>query len=444
MIVIWTPNSIGRRYVRGEASAAADQGKLVPVVFEGIDPPLGFRTLHMLRVGPAGTADHEFVRSLVRAVEERLNRTLTPQPSAVESTVLESSRDISSPPHLTLPLDDSYSTLAVTTDCIWLGKHEQIEVRESRSGIVLGGTPTAADALFAPPIGNDVVCFGWGIGYQSPDSVRLSRWKLKGALEDIRRRNLKVEDYVPGPWESSRDSVAKQVRRDSILETDLFVTFAWQPDPVDLSEDGHKIAVFVDVPEKRIQIGSAHLPNQPTIYLPLGDCYPDKILLLQGADELVTLEHRKADGTSCVSLWNVGSGQRVAKYDFDYMTVNSFCRTGTSRLIALGLDQSVVFINVGDGTVEAHIEIDTRPVQSCAFDSQANRVGLLTNEEAVVIDLATTRTWRTLKHLGSKAVACDLSEKVMAALVATSNGKTNLIIWDLAAAAELVSKSVGE
>jgi hypothetical protein len=51
------------------------------------------------------------------------------------------------------------------------------------------------------------------------------------------------------------------------------------------------------------------------------------------------------------------------------------------------------------------------------------------------------RTWRTLKHLGSKAVACDLREKVMAALVATSNGKTNLIIWDLAAPVEFVSKS---
>ena len=200
----------------------------------------------------------------------------------------------------------------------------------------------------------------------------------------------------------------------------------------------------MDVPEKKIQISSADVPDQPAIYVPLGDCYPDKILLLQRGDELVTLEHRKADGTSCVSLWNVGSGERVAKHDFDYMTVNSFCRTGTSRLIAMGLDQSVVFINVGDGTVEAQLEIDTRPVQCCAFDSQANRVGLLTNEEAVVIDLATTRTWRTLKHLGSKAVACDLRDNVMAALVATSNGKTNLIIWDLAAAAELVSKSGGD
>jgi hypothetical protein len=131
--------------------------------------------------------------------------------------------------------------------------------------------------------------------------------------------------------------------------------------PVDLSEDGHKIAVFVDVPEKRIQIGSADLPDQPAIYLPLGNCYPDEILFLQGGDELVTLEHRKAGGTSCVSLWNVGSGQRVAKHDFDYMTVNSFCRTGASRLIALGLDQSVVLINVGDGTVETQLKSTRDP-----------------------------------------------------------------------------------
>ena len=131
--------------------------------------------------------------------------------------------------------------------------------------------------------------------------------------------------------------VAKQVRRDSILEADLFVVRV-AARPVDLSEDGHKIAVFVDVPEKRIQMAALTFRIRTGDLLPLGNCYPDEILFLQGGDELVTLEHRKAGGTSCVSLWNVGSGQRVAKHDFDYMTVNSFCSTGASRLIALGLN----------------------------------------------------------------------------------------------------------
>ena len=56
-----------------------------------------------------------------------------------------SERDISPPPYLTLPLDGiSYSAVAVTTDCVWLGKHEQIEVRESRSGIIFTRSTTTA------------------------------------------------------------------------------------------------------------------------------------------------------------------------------------------------------------------------------------------------------------------------------------------------------------
>src|SRR6476620_3850601 len=50
VVVIWSEKSIISRYVRGEAGLAAEQGKILPVAFEGVDPPLGFRTLHLLRV----------------------------------------------------------------------------------------------------------------------------------------------------------------------------------------------------------------------------------------------------------------------------------------------------------------------------------------------------------------------------------------------------------
>lgn len=432
VIVIWTENSISSRYVRDEASVAAQRGKLVPVAFEGVDPPLGFRTLHLLRLGHAGAEDDEFVRSLRRAVEERIQRTLKPQLSTNESAESASSPDTALPAQLMLPLVDAYSTLAVTVDCVWLGKNDLIEVRELRSGGILGRTTTAADALFPLPIGDEVVCVGSGMGYQGPDTVSVERWKLRGAIEDVRGENRKAEDYIPGPWESSRDTVVASVRRESILQAGRLVTWAWQPGPVDLSDDGDQIAVVVDVPENRIQIWSVARPDEPAISVPLGNCHPDEILLLQDGTELVTVERGKADGLSCVSLWNVAIGQRVAKHDFDYMTVNVLCRTGAQRLVALGLDQSVVFLQVNDGTVEAQIELDSRPVQSCAFDPQCNRLGLLTSEELVVIDLATMRTWKTLKHLGTNGLDCDLRGQVMAALVTARDDKTKLVLWDLA------------
>ncbi|MFZ1988173.1 MAG: TIR domain-containing protein, partial [Alphaproteobacteria bacterium] len=45
-IVVWTPASVGSRWVRGEAREAADRGILVPVRFESAELPLDARSLH--------------------------------------------------------------------------------------------------------------------------------------------------------------------------------------------------------------------------------------------------------------------------------------------------------------------------------------------------------------------------------------------------------------
>ena len=43
VLVVWTPASVGSRWVRGEARAGADRGVLVPVRFDSAELPIDFR-----------------------------------------------------------------------------------------------------------------------------------------------------------------------------------------------------------------------------------------------------------------------------------------------------------------------------------------------------------------------------------------------------------------
>jgi adenylate cyclase len=46
VLVVWTPDSVNSRWVRGEARDGADRGMLVPVRFDGAELPIDFRALH--------------------------------------------------------------------------------------------------------------------------------------------------------------------------------------------------------------------------------------------------------------------------------------------------------------------------------------------------------------------------------------------------------------
>jgi adenylate cyclase len=46
VLVVWTPNAVESRWVRGEAREGAERGILVPVRFERADLPIDLRTLH--------------------------------------------------------------------------------------------------------------------------------------------------------------------------------------------------------------------------------------------------------------------------------------------------------------------------------------------------------------------------------------------------------------
>jgi formylglycine-generating enzyme required for sulfatase activity len=46
VIVIWSAASIASRWVRDEAAEGLERNALVPVLFDGIEPPMGFRSIH--------------------------------------------------------------------------------------------------------------------------------------------------------------------------------------------------------------------------------------------------------------------------------------------------------------------------------------------------------------------------------------------------------------
>jgi TIR domain len=69
VVVLWSIVSIGKDWVREEASQGAKRGALVPVLIDRIDPPLGFGRIQAARMFKwnGDTSDKEF-RKLIQAI----------------------------------------------------------------------------------------------------------------------------------------------------------------------------------------------------------------------------------------------------------------------------------------------------------------------------------------------------------------------------------------
>ncbi|UNK57247.1 TIR domain-containing protein [Pseudoxanthomonas daejeonensis] len=81
LIVVWTPQSVDSRWVRGEARDAADRGVLVPVRFEHAKLPIDFRALHATDLDDwDGDRGHAAFVSLCKALEGKLG---APKPDPV-------------------------------------------------------------------------------------------------------------------------------------------------------------------------------------------------------------------------------------------------------------------------------------------------------------------------------------------------------------------------
>jgi adenylate cyclase len=87
VLVVWTPNSVESRWVRGEAREGAERGILVPVRFDGADLPIDVRALHTTdfdgwREDPRSPQVKEVIRALGAMIAGQLGAQSAPAKSA--------------------------------------------------------------------------------------------------------------------------------------------------------------------------------------------------------------------------------------------------------------------------------------------------------------------------------------------------------------------------
>ena len=82
LVVVWTPDSVDSRWVRGEARDAADRGVLVPVRFDNARLPIDFRALHTTDLDDwAEDPSRPTFRSLCKALESKLGPAVEAKPA---------------------------------------------------------------------------------------------------------------------------------------------------------------------------------------------------------------------------------------------------------------------------------------------------------------------------------------------------------------------------
>lgn len=75
VIVVWSAASIESDWVRDEAGRGRDRKRLVPVLLDGVDPPLGFRQYHAIDLSRwTGRADAPEMASVLRGVATTAER----------------------------------------------------------------------------------------------------------------------------------------------------------------------------------------------------------------------------------------------------------------------------------------------------------------------------------------------------------------------------------
>jgi adenylate cyclase len=82
VLVVWTPDSVTSRWVRGEAREGADRGVLVPVRFEAASLPIDVRALHTTDLDGWGEDPRSpQVQEVLRAVGAIIKRDRAPKPA---------------------------------------------------------------------------------------------------------------------------------------------------------------------------------------------------------------------------------------------------------------------------------------------------------------------------------------------------------------------------
>ncbi|MEJ7777903.1 MAG: toll/interleukin-1 receptor domain-containing protein [Sphingomicrobium sp.] len=69
VVVLWSERSVESAWVRDEAAAGRDSGRLVPVLLDGTEPPLGFRQFQTIDMSSKGRLRTSRLNELLNAVD---------------------------------------------------------------------------------------------------------------------------------------------------------------------------------------------------------------------------------------------------------------------------------------------------------------------------------------------------------------------------------------
>ncbi|MEM6936118.1 MAG: TIR domain-containing protein [Pseudomonadota bacterium] len=88
VLVAWSSASTGSRWVKDEASVAADAGKLIALSLDGSEPPIGFRQFHCIDLSRwNGQTDRAAIEEVLAAIRARLGDPDDAPPAAATSAV---------------------------------------------------------------------------------------------------------------------------------------------------------------------------------------------------------------------------------------------------------------------------------------------------------------------------------------------------------------------
>ncbi|MGZ8228421.1 MAG: toll/interleukin-1 receptor domain-containing protein [Burkholderiales bacterium] len=93
VIVLWTRESVGSRWVKTEAAAAADRERLIPVLLDDVQMPFEFRRIQTAMLqGWTGEGDHPEFARLLDSVRQMVGAPTAPQAPAQTRTAQPSMR----------------------------------------------------------------------------------------------------------------------------------------------------------------------------------------------------------------------------------------------------------------------------------------------------------------------------------------------------------------
>ncbi len=409
VIVIWTAASITSHFVRDEAGRALAANKLCPITVGGVEPPLGFGSMHALAFDEDGVDDdirsHRLLRSLERMVKRPL-KLVAAEPTAAAGVIEQSA----STNTRIFDIDSEALMCAVCEPLglVWVTARTSIRAIDIAEGAVLTDHKTGIHGS-VPAQGNSAVfTYRSGGGYQAPDTYHFEEWKASRADSSVSSpvSVQRIDEFFAWSWVDGAVAAS--------LAGDFAMVF---------NEDGKFVRVWSEPPGGREPRGGIALPLEESETVG-AICFSDR------ADMLISIDWISADpDAKRISAWSLPEGELRHRHQIRERSGPSFIVPGpTPDTVVLGFDNYIAVYLLSEGVLENTMETPYR-IRAMSASSNRQRVAIVTDAELAVVDLvsSTEGPW-TLGHDGGKGIDCSLGSEYLAGVI-DRDSRHGLLLW---------------